>query len=96
MNSIRQVQNTGRAAGQDLPWYRQFWPWFIIALPASAVIASFVSLWLAVSNPDPLVVTEDEYQRLKSELKAQIPAQEKEEAKAGGPDLKSNKEHDGE
>ncbi len=90
MNSIEQVKDSGQAAEHGLPWYRQFWPWFIIALPASAVIASFVSLWLAVSNPDHLVVTDDEYQQLKSELQAQAPAQETEETKAGDPDLKSN------
>ena len=56
------------------PWYRQFWPWFIIALPASAVIASFFTLWLAVSNPDTLVVSDDQYDEIKSELKAQSPA----------------------
>ena len=56
---------------QEPPWYRQFWPWFIIALPASAVVASFFTLWLAISNPDPLVVDDEQYQRLNSELKAQ-------------------------
>lgn len=55
------------------PWYRQFWPWFIIALPASAVIASFFTLWLAVSNPDTLVISDDQYDAIKSELKAQSP-----------------------
>jgi hypothetical protein len=78
------------APEQLIPWYRQFWPWFIIALPASAVIASFISLWLAVSNPDQLVVTDDEYRRLKSELKAQLPVNENKRAEAGEPDPKSN------
>jgi hypothetical protein len=62
-------------AEKNLPWYKQFWPWFIIALPASVVIASFVTLWIAISNPDHLVVDEDEYRQLKSELKAQNPVQ---------------------
>jgi len=53
------------------PWYRQFWPWFIIALPATAVVASFVTLWLAISRPDYIVIDEDDYQRLKSGLKGQ-------------------------
>ena len=53
------------------PWYRQFWPWFIIALPAAGVLASFFTLWLAVSNPDYLVVDDEEYQRLNSGLKAE-------------------------
>jgi FixH len=33
------------------PWYRQFWPWFLIALPGSVVIASFVTLYIASSEP---------------------------------------------
>ena len=70
-------------AGQDVPWYRQFWPWFIIALPAAAVIASFITLWLAISRPDYLVVDDDEYRRLNSELKAQAPEQEKIEDATG-------------
>lgn len=64
---------SSQAAEQLLPWYRQFWPWFIIALPTSAVIASFISLWLAISHPDQLIVSDDEYQQLKDELKA-LPA----------------------
>ncbi|RMD70706.1 MAG: nitrogen fixation protein FixH [Gammaproteobacteria bacterium] len=43
------------------PWYRQFWPWFLIALPASSVIGGFVTLWLAMRDPDGLVV--DDYYR---------------------------------
>lgn len=42
------------------PWYRQFWPWFIIALPASAVIASLYTVSLAVRTTDSLVVTSDD------------------------------------
>ncbi len=37
------------------PWYRQFWPWFIMALPASAVIAGIATLIIAVKNQDSLV-----------------------------------------
>ena len=38
-----------------LPWYRQFWPWFIIALPASAVVAGLYTVWIAVQTNDSLV-----------------------------------------
>jgi len=34
------------------PWYRHFWPWFIIAMLASAVAGSFVSLYLALHTTD--------------------------------------------
>ena len=74
----KQEQNNQEIPGQNVPWYKQFWPWFIIALPASAVIASFFTLWLAISNPDYLVVEEDEYQQIRSELKAQPVDQSKE------------------
>ncbi len=74
----KQEQNSQEIPGQVEPWYKQFWPWFIIALPASAVIASFFTLWLAISNPDHLVVDEDEYQQIRSELKAQPVDQSKE------------------
>lgn len=84
MNS--QKQHVGPDGKDLLPWYKQFWPWFIIALPASVVIASFFTLWLAISNPDHLVVDEKEYQQLKSELKAQPPAQNKNKDKTGTPE----------
>ena len=94
MSRNQQPKNSERPPGHDVPWYRQFWPWFIIALPASAVIASFISLWLAISNPDQLIVTDDEYQQLRSELKAQTPVRESEHVETGDPDPKSNEDHD--
>ena len=36
-------------------WYRQFWPWFIFGLPAVVVVASLITVYIAVNNPDPLV-----------------------------------------
>lgn len=87
MTSRQKVVNP--ATGEGMPWFKQFWPWFIIALPASVVIASFFTLWLAVSNPDHLVVDEDEYQQIKSELKAQAPAPENTQVKDGKPESSS-------
>lgn len=43
-----------------LPWYRQHWPWFLISLPAVAVVAGFITLYLAVRSDDG-VVEEDYY-----------------------------------
>ena len=41
---------------QDIqPWYKQFWPWFIIALLATAVVASLNMVFLAFSTTDSLV-----------------------------------------
>ncbi len=44
---------------QEAPWYRQFWPWFIMALPATVVVAGFFTLYLAIVNSD-YPVTEDD------------------------------------
>jgi hypothetical protein len=90
MNSRQQDPNNTQIPGMNEPWYRQFWPWFIIALPASAVIASFITLWLAVSNPVTLVVNDEEYRELNSGLKAQVTVKENQEVETGGPDPQSN------
>jgi hypothetical protein len=42
-------------AATTLPWYRHFWPWFLIALLSSAVAASFVSLYFAAHTTDVVV-----------------------------------------
>lgn len=42
------------------PWYRQFWPWFLILLPACAVVASLYSVLLAMRTTDSLVTSSDD------------------------------------
>lgn len=42
------------------PWYRQFWPWFLIALPATAVVAGIYTLALAINTRDSLVIATDQ------------------------------------
>jgi uncharacterized protein len=39
----------------ELPWYKQFWPWFLIALPGSVVIAGISTAIIAFSGADALV-----------------------------------------
>lgn len=56
------------------PWYREPWPWVAIGIPAVAVIMGFTTLYLALANPDYLVVEEDQYNVIKSELRAQQPS----------------------
>ena len=41
------------------PWYRQFWPWFVIGLPAIVVVASLVTVGIAFKHADDLVA--DDY-----------------------------------
>lgn len=44
---------------QQKPWYKQFWPWFLIALPTAAVIASLSTVIFAFKHAD--VVVQDNY-----------------------------------
>jgi hypothetical protein len=45
-----------------VPWYRQRWPWLLIAGPAIVVVAGFATLWLAASTDDG-VIADDYYKR---------------------------------
>jgi len=52
------------------PWYKQFWPWFIISFPASAVIAGLITVYIAFENADSLVV--DDYYKSGLAINTQI------------------------
>lgn len=45
----------------ERPWYKQFWVWFVIAIPALAVIFSLQFVYIAVTHRDP-VVRDDWYE----------------------------------
>lgn len=38
------------------PWYKQFWPWVLIALPLISIVAGLSTLYIAVVNKDALVI----------------------------------------
>ncbi len=67
----------GRAArfAPGRPWYREPWPWIIIGLLGSVITASLVTVWIAATNPDVLVVDDAEYRELRGALRAQDPAE---------------------
>lgn len=44
------------------PWYRERWPWILMAGPAIVIVAGFVTFWLAFSSNDGLV-TDDYYKQ---------------------------------
>ena len=41
------------------PWYREPWPWLLMAGPAIVIVAGIVTTWIAVKNEDGLVA--DDY-----------------------------------
>ncbi len=47
---------------QPAPWYRQRWPWLLIAGPATVVVAALFTAWLAASTDDG-VIADDYYKR---------------------------------
>lgn len=49
-------------AGPAGPWYLEPWPWLLMAGPFVVVVASFITLWLAIRSNDGLV-SEDYYSR---------------------------------
>jgi len=46
----------------QIPWYRQGWPWFLIALPATAVVGGIITAVLAARGFDG-PVTADYYKQ---------------------------------
>ncbi|MDX1301763.1 FixH family protein [Photobacterium sp.] len=47
------------------PWYKQFWPWFVIAIPATSVIYSLTAVYIFSQNQVDLVA-EDYYKEGKA------------------------------
>jgi hypothetical protein len=48
-----------RPAAATTPWYREPWPWLLMAGPAIVVVAGFVTLGFAIQSSDGLVA--DDY-----------------------------------
>ena len=38
------------------PWYREPWPWILMAGPFAVIVAGLFTAWMAVTRADPLVV----------------------------------------
>jgi hypothetical protein len=39
----------------SLPWYKERWTWLLMLMPATAIVAGFITLWLAITSFDGLV-----------------------------------------
>ena len=44
------------------PWWKFGHVWLVLSGPAIVVVAGFITLWLAIRSPDP-VVTSEEYRQ---------------------------------
>jgi uncharacterized protein len=61
--------------GDVLPWYRQFWPWFLISLPATVVVAALTTVVIANRGADDLVV--DDYYKNGLAINRQLEKQQR-------------------
>jgi hypothetical protein len=52
------------------PWYKQFWPWFLMSLPFSVVIAMIITLSIASQYSNPMVV--DDYYKKGRGINAEV------------------------
>lgn len=55
-------RGSGSPRSDVLPWYRQAWPWFLIALPATVVVAGIATAVVAIRGHDG-PVTADYYKQ---------------------------------
>ena len=44
------------------PWYKERWPWILMAGPGLVIVAGVITVWLAVVSNDGLV-TDDYYKQ---------------------------------
>jgi hypothetical protein len=65
----------GTAPSAAAPWWRFGHVWLIIAGPVIVIVAGFVTLWLAISRPDPVVA--EDYYRQGIEINKTLEAPEK-------------------
>ncbi|MDO9205511.1 FixH family protein [Methylotenera sp.] len=63
------------------PWWNYGYVWFLISGPLLVIIAGFITLYLAVSRPDPVI--DDDYYRKGIEINKTLNEQRDEFAPAG-------------
>lgn len=80
MSEAAVTDNGQRDAGNAArPWYREPWPWILMAGPAAVIVAGACTTWLAVASFDGLVA-DDYYKRglaINQELKRDQKAAER-------------------
>jgi hypothetical protein len=61
----------------EKPWYRQFWPWFLMVPPAASVIAGLLTFYLAGSPPSMVV---DDYGKIAMATEQRVEREQRAEA----------------
>jgi len=63
------------------PWWKYGYVWYIITGPFLVVVAGFITLYLAITRPDPVI--DDDYYRKGIEINKTLNAQRDSLAPAG-------------
>lgn len=58
---MSRVDRAPEGADVQPPWHRQLWPWLLMLMPGLAIVGGAITLWLALSTNNALVV--DDYYR---------------------------------
>lgn len=53
-----------------VPWYKQFWPWLLIGLPATTVVAGIAMIFIA--NAQPVALVKDDYYKQGKAINQQL------------------------
>ena len=54
-----EMSNSMTLKNDNQPWYREPWPWILMAGPGIVIIGAVITIWLAVVSNDGLVT--DDY-----------------------------------
>lgn len=50
------TMNNAESGVEQKPWYREFWLWFVLAIPLFTVVSGVFLIWIASDNADSVVV----------------------------------------
>lgn len=64
------LDNNAPNAADVEPWYKQFWPWFLIALPSTSVVLGIMLVVIAANTDDSLVI--DDYYKEGKAINAKL------------------------
>lgn len=63
---------TSQLIKDSAKWYKNPYVWLVIGGPSTVIVASFITLYLAISHPDPAI---DDYYRKGIEINKTLDAQ---------------------
>lgn len=61
------MRNNKKKQTESQAWYKHPWVWFMIALPASAVVASLYTVYVASQHAPEVIVKQNKFQMEKKD-----------------------------